>query len=145
MSTRDEVKAALADIPVSWLHMPGLAAAAGSLPQAKDETPQPKIAPIVAAGIGVAVGAGIQLGHQMLHDKSIPQPTTKEVGLTCSLTFKQLEDNATKICEESQGAKDGGALKAIVDASNGAKVAPAIAAAGYFLAGVAAGAAAARH
>jgi hypothetical protein len=59
------------------------------------------------------------------------------------MTVKELEDKATEIYEDSQKAKDGGPLKAIVDSASGSKAFPVVAA--VYLAGVAAGAAAARH
>jgi hypothetical protein len=144
MSARDEIRAAMMQVPVSWLHMPALAAAA--LPGSKGEQPAPKVFPVLAAAaLGVASGAGIQLAHQYLHDRKSFPPATAEVGtVACTLTLQEIEDNATQIYEESQKAKDGGPLKAIADsASNGAKAFPVVAA--VYLAGVAAGAAAARH
>lgn len=146
MSARDEIRAAMMDMPVSWLHMPALAAGSGALPGAKGETPQPKVVPVLAAAaLGVAAGAGIQLAHQYLHDRKSFPPVTTDVGrIACSLTLREIEDNATQIYEDSLQSKDGGPLKAIADsASGGAKVFPVVAA--VFLAGVAAGAAAARH
>ncbi len=143
MSARDEIRAAMMEMPVSWLHMPALAAA-GVLPGAKGEAPQPKVAPLVAVALGVAAGAGIQLAHQWLtKQKSVPAVTRDIGSVACNLTLAELEYNATIVYEDSQQAKDGGQLKAIADsASGGAKVFPLIPA--LFLAGVAAGAAAAR-
>lgn len=141
MNAGEEVAAALLEMPVAWLHMPALAASTAALPQAKDWAPQPKIAPLVAAAIGVAAGAGIQLTSQALR-KSPPAFTKDNWGLTCTLTVKELEVNAIKVLEESNAAKGGGPLQAIVDTSAKSKALPIAAAA--FLAGVAAGAAAAR-
>ncbi|MGC2776035.1 MAG: hypothetical protein WA418_10420 [Bradyrhizobium sp.] len=145
MGAREEIRAALMEMPVSWLHMPALAAGSGTLPGPKGEPPQPKVIPVLAAAaLGVAAGAGIQLAHQYLNKQKGVPPITADVGrIACSLTIKELEDNATQVYEDSLQTKDGGQLKAIVDStSGGAKVFPVVAA--VFLAGVAAGAAAAR-
>jgi hypothetical protein len=143
MSARDEIRAAMMTMPVSWLHMPALAATA--LPGPKGEAPLPKVIPVLAAAaLGVASGAGIQLAHQYMHDrKSFPAVTTDVGRVACSLTLQEIEDSATQIYEDSQKAKDGGPLKAIVDSAAGSKAFPVVAA--VYLAGVAAGAAAARH
>jgi hypothetical protein len=143
MSAREDIRAAMMEMPVSWLHYPALAAAA--LPGPKGEAPKPKVFPVLAAAaLGVASGGGLQLAHQYLHDrKSLPPVTTDVELIACTMTVKELEDKATEIYEDSQKAKDGGPLKAIVDSASGSKAFPVVAA--VYLAGVAAGAAAARH
>lgn len=143
MTARDEIRAAMMEMPVSWLHYPALAAAA--LPGPKGDAPQAKVIPVLAAAaLGVASGAGIQLAHQYMHDRKSFPPTTADVGrIACTLTLREIEDNATQIYEDSQKAKDGGPLKVIVDSASGTKAFPVVAA--VYLAGVAAGAAAARH
>lgn len=142
MSARDEIRAAMMAMPVSWLHMPALAASA--LPGPKGEAPVPKAFPVLAAAaLGVASGAGIQLAHQYLQgSKSVPAVTTDVGRVACTLTLQEIEDNATQIYEDSQKARDGGPLKAIVDSAAGSKAFPVVAA--VYLAGVAAGASAAR-
>ncbi len=131
----NDVSIALKLIPIPWLYMPGIALSA------KAGTPAPKIGPLAAAAIGVAVGGGLQLAGQALR-KSRPEDEAKLIGgVQCTLTFKELEDVANRVMREQQSAKGG--LAEIANAPpDGAKPFPIATAA--FLAGVAAGAAAAR-
>lgn len=148
MSASEEIREALRNIPVSWLHMPGLAAASAGAPGAKDFGPKiaPAIAALGAAAAGAIVGGGLQLAHQWL-DKAKEVPGQYAIPIetvTCSLTIKEIEEAAIRLHEESSRVKDGGALRRIVNtASGGSKALPVLAA--CFIAGVLAGANAARE
>jgi len=152
MSASDEVKAALMNIPVSWLHMPALALVEGGAAGAKKEY-GPKIAPAVlalgAAAAGTIVGGGLQLAHQYLHDsKAMPTDYAGIDRIVCTATFAEIEQAAIRIYEEAAQAKGGNTLQSIIDQASGAKVLPIVPVAGAaaaFVVGVYAGAAAARH
>lgn len=153
MSANEEVRAALMNIPVSWLHMPALALVEGGAAGASKEF-GPKIAPAVmalgAAAAGTIVGGGLQLAHQYLHDrKAMPGMYQGIDRVLCTATFAEIEQAAIRIYEESAKVKGGNTLQGIIDAAAGAKVLPAAlplaGAAAAFVAGVYAGAAAARH
>ncbi|MGJ5135659.1 MULTISPECIES: hypothetical protein [unclassified Bradyrhizobium] len=152
MNANEDVRAALANIPVSWLHMPALAFAEAGAAGAKEFGP--KIAPAVlalgAAAAGAIIGGGLQLTHQYLHDSKAGPVSYQGIDkVICTATFAEIEAAATRIYQESAQAKDGNALQQIIDTAAGAKFVPALApvagAAAAFLAGVYAGAAAARH
>lgn len=150
MSASDEVKAALMNIPVSWLHMPALALVEGGVAGANKEY-GPKIAPVVlalgAAAAGTAVGGGLQLAHQYLHDrKAMPGAYQGIDRIVCTATYAEIEQAAIRMYEEAGRAKGGNTLQQIIDQAAAAKVVPVVAgAAAAFIAGVYAGAAAARH
>jgi len=151
MSANEEVREALRNIPVSWLHMPALAMAEGGAAGAKEFAP--KIAPALlalgAAAAGTIVGGGLQLAHQALHDrKDMPAPYQGIDRVVCTATFAEIEQAAVRIYEESAREKGANTLQRIVDSATGAKVLPALPIAGAaaaFVVGVYAGAAAARH
>lgn len=135
----EDIAAAIRLIPVSWLHQPRL------VMSASDDAPQPKIAPLAAAALGVAVGAGIQLAGQQLRKLSPDEQAKLVHAAECHLPVEAIEKIAKRVMQDAQEAKDGG-LRAIAGEGgmkgSGAKVLPIAAA--VFLAGVAAGAAAAR-
>lgn len=140
---RTTIEAILREMPISWLHRPVYAMDA-SLDVG---LPQPKVAPfVVAVGIaaaGAAVGGGLQLASQALNKKSGPPDRSLVDTIECELSFNQIVDKAVQLIEEDQLAK-GSRLQDIIDVPpEGAKLAPAVAV-GFFIAGVAAGASAAR-
>jgi hypothetical protein len=130
-----DVAAALKVIPVSWLHQPRLALTI------KGDGPAPKVAPLVLVAIGVAAGAGIQLAGQALR-KAPPEEQKRLVdSVECNLSIDELERNARGVVESMKGSKGG--LNQLMELPEpGAKVIPVPVV--IFLAGVAAGAAAAR-
>jgi hypothetical protein len=152
MSANEEVRAALMNIPVSWLHMPALVLVEGGAAGASKEF-GPKIAPAVlalgAAAAGTIVGGGLQLTHQYLHDrKAMPGAYQGIDRVICTATYAEIEQAAIRIYEESAKVKGGNTLQGIIDAAAGAKVLPALPVAGAaaaFIAGVYAGRAAASH
>ena len=85
-----QVRDAVRVIPVSWLHKPALA----------DEKPTEldgaRIGPFAAAVIGVAVGAGIQLGAQALNrSDSHRQVRERDVSqVRCHLSIAEIENLA---------------------------------------------------
>ncbi|MBC7583708.1 hypothetical protein FNL55_13885 [Tardiphaga sp. vice352] len=130
-----DVAAALKVIPVSWLHQPRLALTI------KGDGPAPKVAPLVLVAIGVATGAGIQLAGQALR-KAPPEEQKRLVdSVECNLSIDELERNARGVVESMKGSK-GGPNELLELPEPGAKVIPVPVV--IFLAGVAAGAAAAR-
>ena len=140
---RAAIETILKDMPISWLHRPVHAMDVGP----DVGLPQPKVAPfVVAVGIaaaGAAVGGGLQLASQALNKKAGP-PDRELVGtVECELTFNQIVDKAEQLIEEDQKLK-GSRIQDLIDVPpEGAKLAP-VAAVGFFIAGVAAGASAAR-
>ena len=133
----DDVATAIRLVPVSWLHQPRLAIG--------QKGAEPKIGPLAAAAIGVAVGAGIQLAGQQLRKTGPDEQGRLVQAVECNLPIDEIEAIAEDVLEENKNAKDG-SLQAIANASGaktpGGKPLPIAAAA--FLAGVATGAAAAR-
>jgi hypothetical protein len=136
----DDIAAAIKLIPVSWLHQPRI------ILSAKESAPEPKIAPLAAAAIGVAAGAGIQLAGQALRKTGPDEQKTLVQGVECHLPIEEIERIARRVMEDSGGAKSGG-LHAIAEpaAEKGPGAKPFPIATAAFLAGVAAGASAARR
>jgi hypothetical protein len=128
-----DVGAALKIIPVSWLHQPRVALTI------KGDGPSRKVAPLVAAAIGVAAGAGIQLAGQALRKASPEEQQQLVASVECNLPIEELERIARGVVEQTKNTKGG--INDLLP-EPGEKVIPVAAAA--FLAGVAAGAAAAR-
>lgn len=151
MSANEDVRAALMNIPVSWLHMPALAMAEGGAAGAKEFGP--KIAPALlalgAAAAGTIVGGGLQLAHQYLHDRKDMPPSFQGIDrVVCTATLAEIEQAATRIYEESAREKGGNVLQHIIDSTRGAKFLPALPIAGAaaaFVVGVYAGTYAASH
>lgn len=131
----NDIAVAIKLIPIPWLFMPRLAL------DAKADVPAPKIGPLAAAAIGVAVGGGLQLAGQAIR-KSRPEDQARLIAdVQCSLTIRQVEDIANRVMQEQQSAR-GGLSEIAAEPPAGSKPFPIATAA--FLAGVAAGAAAAR-
>jgi hypothetical protein len=131
----NDIAEALKQIPVSWLHQPRLVA------RAKADTPAPKIGPLAAAAIGVAVGGGLQLAGQAIRKTGPDEQDRLVQAVECNLSIEEIEQISRSVMKDAQGSKGG--LNTLVDTPPpGAKPFPLATAA--FLAGVAAGAAAAR-
>ncbi|MBN2292584.1 MAG: caspase family protein [Pirellulales bacterium] len=133
--TRDEVTQILSAIPIAWLYQPSLAE---NIPPESGA----RIAPLVAAAIGVAVGAGIQLGSQALNRAVASRPSLPSADFHCNLPYSAIEQLAGDLVDAARDDQEiADCLRKIITQDSDRPL-PVIAA--VFLAGVAAGAAAAR-
>jgi hypothetical protein len=135
MDPRSQIRQALGQIPVSWLHMPSLAKASPDEPAEKF---LPAIPPVVYAVVGgTLTGGALAAGGVALTRKGAETDMT---GVVCNLTLQEIEDGAVKLYEASQTGKGLTSFQQIAEtyAPAGTKH-PLVAA---FLGGVAAGASA---
>ena len=91
----EEIGLALRAMPVSWLHHPM---------SAKDDVQRAKemrIAPLAAAAIGIAVGAGIQLGSQAMKNRQGPAASSAQLGSNCDLSVSEIEQAARRYVHET--------------------------------------------
>ncbi|NWG26266.1 MAG: hypothetical protein HXY30_17935 [Pseudorhodoplanes sp.] len=131
-----DISAAIKLVPVSWLHRPAL------LMTYKSDAPAMKIGPLAAAVIGVAAGAGIQLSGQALRKTTPEEQRSLIESVECQLSVSEIEKIALQCAEDARKSKSSILEQIAASESAGAKPFPIATAA--FLAGVAAGAAAAR-
>src|SRR5688572_4078083 len=135
MDARSQIRQALGQIPVSWLHMPSLAKASPDEPAEKF---LPAIPPAIYAVVGGTVtGGALAAGGVMLTRPKGADPDL--TGVVCNLTLQEIEDRAVKLYEDSSQAKGINVLQQITDAVVPGAKNPLVP---FFLAGVAAGAAA---
>lgn len=135
--TREDLRAAIAAMPVNWLHQPSTA-------EASPDGGGQRIVPLVAALIGVAVGAGVQLGHQALNKRSAKVDIARSRSVTCQLSAGAIEDLAFHTAQLTEAdPSTAEAIHAIVERAEAeARILPMVAL--CFLVGVTVGANAAR-
>ena len=133
MDARSQIRQALGQIPVSWLHMPHLAKASSDEPAEKF---LPALPPAIYAVVGgTVVGGGLAAGGVMLTRPKGEELDVKSV--VCNLTLQEIEDRAVTLYEASSEGKGVNLFQQMTrDLIPGAKN-PLV---GYFLAGVAGGA-----
>ena len=85
---RDEIRSGLTCIPVSWLHKPV------SAQNSANGTQSFRVGPFAAAVIGVAVGAGIQLGSQAIKGLDSRREALGLESVVCDLSLSEIEDLA---------------------------------------------------
>jgi hypothetical protein len=142
METTDKTKSpqqladVVYDLPVAWLHLPRTAR---QMTEAKSG--DSKMWPLVAvAAAGALTGGGLQLAGQALRKSAVPADDSVADQVECTLSCRELREGLAQML----GGKDPetqAALQEIVERSQ-SKALPIAAA--VFIAGVAAGAAAAR-
>lgn len=133
--TREEIISTLASIPAPWLSQPSLA-------QYGSGESSARIGPLAAAVIGVAMGAGAQLASQAIKRTATLSDVEVPAGFRYQATYAELQERACNLAIAAQADDDlASALSRIAMPETSRALPVAVAA---FLAGVAAGAAAAR-